>query len=135
MGQGYIQSNPPHVVSWLHLLKTAIVQDPIILLFVDYAISILLTSNQKRVYQLWSYDVKFGSQCIWRQSCNGISSDVILSSLSVGRKLRYFSIFLVTKMKFTVACWPHIKITPIVKKRLNKDSLWFGNSIINLTLN
>ena len=28
-------------------------------------------------------------------------SDVILSSLCVGRKLRYFSIFLVTKMKFT----------------------------------
>ena len=42
MGQGYIQSNPPHVVSWLHLLKTAIVQDPIILLFVNYAISILM---------------------------------------------------------------------------------------------
>ena len=81
MGQGYIQSNPPHVVSWLHLLKTAIVQDPIILLFVDYAISILLTSNQKRVYQLWPYDVKYRRQCIWRQSCNGISSDVILSSL------------------------------------------------------
>ena len=81
MGQGYIQSNPPHVVSWLHLLKTAIVQDLIILLFADYAISILLTSNQKRVYQLWPYDVKYRRQCIWRLSCNGISSDVILSSL------------------------------------------------------
>ena len=37
MGQGYIQSNPPHVVvSWLPLHKTMIVQDPIILSFTRF---------------------------------------------------------------------------------------------------
>ena len=66
MGQGYIQSNPPHVVSYLDF----ICDFPRSHHFVVY--TILLTSNQKPGVPHWLYDVKFRSQCIWRQSCNGI---------------------------------------------------------------
>ena len=99
MGQGYIQYNPPHVVSYLGFICT-----------------------RQRLSKLPSFcclhdtiDVKSET---WGPHVDYVTSNVetiafdvspaMVSHLTsyyrrwcVGRKLRYFSIFLVTKMKFT----------------------------------
>ena len=73
MGQGYIQSNPPYRTSSLDFICTRLR-----LYKIPWFSCLLITRYRYYWRQIKNVstntDVKFGRQCIWRLSCNGISS-------------------------------------------------------------